>query len=330
VLLFVTAFFCLTLGIASALALRMPSWLSGKGPRPRLWGAGYALFGVTVLYHAIAELIRLNPAVAMALTGVTTVTALIGVGMMWSAQQATRRQAALTSCRSQPHRVARGRFLGGDVGAHESWPLKRSRTGGDSMRWLQPPVRLELRVVLGLVLVGREHASDRQAEALVVEPVDPFRGGEFDIGEVAPGFARLINSAVLEQRPGLDGRFVQGVVTVQTEASMPASRRCAVNPANTHPRRHGGCRRPLNNSPDRHSWPKSSPRVWRCGGLVEPEAFRGPPQVHDAAGRTRRPGSARGALRRGVRTFRLRADIQRGGLIRERNRRPHREDLTPR
>jgi hypothetical protein len=41
---------------------------------------------------------------------------------------------------------------------------------------------LVLSVVVCLVLVRRDVAG-RAVEPLVVEPVDPFRGGEFDVGE---------------------------------------------------------------------------------------------------------------------------------------------------
>jgi hypothetical protein len=45
---------------------------------------------------------------------------------------------------------------------------------------------LVLSVVGGLVLVGWD-VSDRCVETLAVEPVDPFCGGEFDVGEAVPG-----------------------------------------------------------------------------------------------------------------------------------------------
>ncbi|WP_043687155.1 hypothetical protein [Streptomyces xylophagus] len=90
VLLFVTAFFCLAVGIAAVTSTRVLPWLVGKVIRPRLWGAGYILFGVVVLYHAVVALAPVDPAVSMVLTAVTTATALGGLGMMWSAQRVGR------------------------------------------------------------------------------------------------------------------------------------------------------------------------------------------------------------------------------------------------
>jgi hypothetical protein len=92
VLLFVTAFFCLAVGTMAATSLWMPSWMAGSVARPRLWGAGYALFGVTVLYHAVAAVVHVAPGEAMELTEVTAVTSLIGVGMGWIAQRPGRRR----------------------------------------------------------------------------------------------------------------------------------------------------------------------------------------------------------------------------------------------
>ncbi len=90
VLLFITAFFCLAAGVTAIVSSRMLPWLAGNVTRPRLWGAGYTLFGVTVFYHAVAELVRIAPAVELVLTGVTTVTALFGLGVMWYAQRVGR------------------------------------------------------------------------------------------------------------------------------------------------------------------------------------------------------------------------------------------------
>jgi hypothetical protein len=90
VLLFVTAFFCLAAGITAATSFRMLPWLAGNVSRPRLWGAGYALFGVVVLYHAVVELVHVAPAVELVMTAVTTVMAFVGLGMMWSAQRLGR------------------------------------------------------------------------------------------------------------------------------------------------------------------------------------------------------------------------------------------------
>ncbi|MFI6402851.1 hypothetical protein [Streptomyces sp. NPDC050548] len=90
VLLFVAAFFCLAVGITAVTSLRVLPWLVGKVIRPRLWGAGYILFGVVVLYHAVVALVPVDPAVAMVLTAVTTATALGGLGMMMFAQRVGR------------------------------------------------------------------------------------------------------------------------------------------------------------------------------------------------------------------------------------------------
>jgi hypothetical protein len=54
---------------------------------------------------------------------------------------------------------------------------------------------LVLSVVAGLVLAGRD-VSDRAVKALVVKPVDPFRGAELDVGEAVPGPAGFDNSAL--------------------------------------------------------------------------------------------------------------------------------------
>ncbi|MGW7614042.1 hypothetical protein ACWGKW_43850 [Streptomyces sp. NPDC054766] len=90
VLLFVSAFFCLAVGITAAMSFRMLPWLAGNVSRPRLWGAGYTLFGIVVLYHAVVELVHVDPAVELVMTTITTVTAFAGLGMMWSAQRLGR------------------------------------------------------------------------------------------------------------------------------------------------------------------------------------------------------------------------------------------------
>jgi hypothetical protein len=69
---------------------------------------------------------------------------------------------------------------------------------------------LVLSVIVGLVLVGRD-ASDRCMEALVVEPVDPFRGGEFDVREAVPRLAGLDQLRFVEADLGFHERVVQGV-----------------------------------------------------------------------------------------------------------------------
>ncbi|MBK3567499.1 hypothetical protein [Streptomyces sp. MBT62] len=87
VLLFLTAAFCLAVGITAATSLRLLPWLVRKVRRPRLWGAGYILFGVVVLYHAVDALVHFNPSLGLVLTVVTTAIALAGLGMMGFAQR---------------------------------------------------------------------------------------------------------------------------------------------------------------------------------------------------------------------------------------------------
>ena len=87
ILLFVTAAFCLAVGITAATSLRVLPWLVGKVTRPRLWGAGYILFGVVVLYHAVDALVHVDPSLGVVLSVVTTAIALTGLGMMWFAQR---------------------------------------------------------------------------------------------------------------------------------------------------------------------------------------------------------------------------------------------------
>lgn len=48
-------------------------------------------------------------------------------------------------------------------------------------------------------------------EALVVEPVDPFRGGEFHVGQAVPGLAGFDQLGLAEADLGLHERVVQGV-----------------------------------------------------------------------------------------------------------------------
>jgi hypothetical protein len=69
---------------------------------------------------------------------------------------------------------------------------------------------LMLSVIVGLVFVGRD-VSDGGVEPLVVEPVDPFRGGEFDVGEAVPGLAGLDQFRLVEADLGLHECVVQGV-----------------------------------------------------------------------------------------------------------------------
>ncbi|MEV6763663.1 hypothetical protein AB0N16_24100 [Streptomyces sp. NPDC051105] len=88
--LFITAFFCIAAGITVATSFRTFPRLAGKVSRPRLWGAGYALFGAVVLYHAVVELVHVDPTVELVMTAVTTVTVFVSLGMMWSAQRVGR------------------------------------------------------------------------------------------------------------------------------------------------------------------------------------------------------------------------------------------------
>jgi hypothetical protein len=76
----------------------------------------------------------------------------------------------------------------------------------DSSRWL----RLASSVVVGLVFVGWD-VSHRGVKALIVEPVDPFRGAEFHVVQAVPGPARLVQLRFSKSDLGLHERVVQGV-----------------------------------------------------------------------------------------------------------------------
>jgi len=69
--------------------------------------------------------------------------------------------------------------------------------------------RLELSVVVRLVLVGWD-VSDRCVEALVVEPVHPFSGREFDAGETVSGLAGLDQLRFAESGLGFHERVADG------------------------------------------------------------------------------------------------------------------------
>ncbi|GGN14982.1 hypothetical protein [Streptomyces fuscichromogenes] len=86
IMLFVTGFFCIAAGITVAKWFRVFPWLAGKVSRPRLWGTGYALFGAVVLYHAVVELVRVDPTLELVMTAVTTVVVFVALGMMWIAR----------------------------------------------------------------------------------------------------------------------------------------------------------------------------------------------------------------------------------------------------
>jgi hypothetical protein len=87
---------------------------------------------------------------------------------------------------------------------------------------------LVLSVVVGLVLVGRD-VSDGGVEKLVVEPVDPFRGAEFDAGQAVPVPAGLIGSALQRSIRDSMRALSKASPTAPIEASMPAPIRWAVN-----------------------------------------------------------------------------------------------------
>jgi hypothetical protein len=88
--LFVASAFCLGTGLTAAASRRMPSWLAGQTPRPRFWGAGYALLGAGILYHAVARMVHVSPGVDLVMPAVWTVIVLIGLGLMWTGGRAGR------------------------------------------------------------------------------------------------------------------------------------------------------------------------------------------------------------------------------------------------
>jgi hypothetical protein len=90
VLLFAAAFFSLAAGITALTTSRVLPWLAGKVLRPRLWGAGYTLFGAVVLYHAVVALGPGELAVAPVLTVLTSAAAVGGLVMMMFAQRVGR------------------------------------------------------------------------------------------------------------------------------------------------------------------------------------------------------------------------------------------------
>ncbi len=75
-------------------------------------------------------------------------------------------------------------------------------------------------VVVGLVFVGRDF-SDGGVEPLVVVSVDPFRGGEFDVGEAMRGFAGLDQFRNRKNKGSGGGRLV----SYDTELSSSSSSR---------------------------------------------------------------------------------------------------------
>src|SRR4051794_13753103 len=73
---------------------------------------------------------------------------------------------------------------------------------------------LKLGIVGGLGLGGRD-VPDRLEEAAVIEPVDPFEGGELDGFEATPGAAPMDHLGFVE---AVDG-FGEGVVVAVTDAA---------------------------------------------------------------------------------------------------------------
>ena len=73
---------------------------------------------------------------------------------------------------------------------------------------------LKLGIVGGLGLGGRD-VPDRLEKAAIVEPVDPFEGGELDRFEAAPGAAPMDHLGFVE---AVDG-FGEGIVVAVTDAA---------------------------------------------------------------------------------------------------------------
>ena len=65
-------------------------------------------------------------------------------------------------------------------------------------------------------------------EAAVVEPVDPFSGGQFDFVDGLPGFTRFDQLGFVQAVDGLGQRVVITVATAAPDGSMPASARRSV------------------------------------------------------------------------------------------------------
>nr|WP_254707348.1 hypothetical protein [Streptomyces lunaelactis] len=92
----------------------------------------------------------------------------------------------------------------GQVPTDPQQPAGRHRVGSSGR------LGLVLSVVVGLVLVGRD-VADCSVDALIVEPVAPFRGDEFDIGQAVPGATRLDQLGFVEADVGFHEGVVQGV-----------------------------------------------------------------------------------------------------------------------
>ncbi|WP_030665296.1 hypothetical protein [Streptomyces cellulosae] len=90
-LLFLMAFFLLAVGLTAAVSSRMPPWWTTPATRPRLWGAGTALFGLTVLYHAVDASFPFRLGTELFMNDVTPVSTVVSLGMTSLAQRAARR-----------------------------------------------------------------------------------------------------------------------------------------------------------------------------------------------------------------------------------------------
>ncbi|MFI6931939.1 hypothetical protein [Streptomyces sp. NPDC050287] len=91
VLLLLAAFFFLAVGLMAAVWSRMPPWLTSSVTRPRLWGAGAALFGLTVLYQAVHASFRFRLGTELFMNDVTLVSTVVSIGMTGLAKRAAPR-----------------------------------------------------------------------------------------------------------------------------------------------------------------------------------------------------------------------------------------------
>jgi len=88
-------------------------------------------------------------------------------------------------------------------------------------------VSLGLIIIAGFDLGGRD-ISDRLEEASIVEPVDPFEGGELDGLEVAARSAPMDDLGLVEAVDRLGEGVVEESPTLPTEGTRPASIRRSV------------------------------------------------------------------------------------------------------
>lgn len=105
---------------------------------------------------------------------------------------------------------------------------------------------LVLSVVVGFVLAGRDD-FDRGVKALVVGPVDPFRGGESDVGEAVAGPAGFDQLRFVKADLDSMSALSRASPTVPIEESMPDSRRLPLPAFSSvqvtqYVRADGGCR----------------------------------------------------------------------------------------